>query len=170
MSFNKKYLVLLFVLCSAFKSALSNVSVTPANAGTCLNVSPGAYLPIGNIIITEGAASDLATQTNTTLILTAPAGFTFQFGVGTLAYTPARNITAATVSVTLTTITVTLTTSGTSLIDQITISGVNARASATNLTGTILRKPPSGGTATIVGDLTGGGIIHVTFSAEDLVP
>ncbi len=141
----------------------ANVTVTPANAGNCLNVSPGAYLPIGNIVITENLNNDFTVQTNTTLVLTAPTGFTFQFGTGSVTFTAARNISAASVSVTLTTITVTISVTGTNLSDQLTISGINARASATNLSGSILRKPPSGGTASIAGNATGAGVVHGTL-------
>jgi hypothetical protein len=145
--------------------AKATVVVTPALQGNCLNVSPAAFLPIGDIIITEGANGDFPTQTNTTLILSAPAGFMFQPGSGNVSFTASRNITAATLNVTLTTITVTLIVSGTNKADALNISGVMARATGTDLTGNIIRKNPGGGTAVITGNAAGAGINHATLSS-----
>lgn len=142
---------------------LANVTVTPANQGICLNVSPGAYQPIGDIVITEGANGDFVAQTSTTLVLTAPTGFSFQIGSGSVLFTPSRNITAASVATTLTTITVTVTVVGINKLDAITITGITARAAAANLTGDITRKNPSGGNAVIAGDAPGGGVNHGTL-------
>lgn len=59
--------------------AFASVSVTAATSGTNIsadkaaNATSPAYTTLGNIVITEGADTDFAaSQSNTTLILTAP--------------------------------------------------------------------------------------------------
>ena len=148
---------------SALKS-FAAVTVTAATGGTCLNISPGAYTTLGNIVILEGANGDFTSpQTNTTLILSAPAGFEFQNATGSVSYQAARNISAASIAVTTTTITVTLSVSGTNKTDRLTISGINVRSLAAGNTGNILR---TGGTATITGDAAGGGIDHGALTSN----
>lgn len=149
---------LLFLLTG---KALAVVTVTPAPNGGCLNTSPGAYLSIGNIVITENNNNDFAVQTNTTLILSAPAGFQFNPGVGSVSYIAGRNFTAASITVTATTITVTLSVNNTNRSDELTISGIEARATSAGVSGNILR---TGGTSSISGNNSGGGINHGTLS------
>lgn len=141
------------------------VTVSPATSGNCLNVTPSAFLPIGNIVITEGANGDFAIQSNKTLILSAPTGFMFQPGSGNVSFLASRNITTASIAVTLTTITVTISVSGIPKADELIISNIYARASTSNVSGNILRKSPGGGTATIAGDVAGAGINHGTLSS-----
>ncbi len=151
-------IALLFLLyCHSF----AVVTVTPASNGSCLNTSPGAYIAIGDIVITENSNNDFAVQTNTTLILSAPAGFQFNPGVGSVSYISGRNFTAASITVTATTITVTISVNNTNRSDALTISGIEARATAAGVSGNILR---TGGTASISGNNTGGGINHGTLS------
>lgn len=137
------------------------VTVTPAPNGGCLNTSPGAYRSIGNIVITENSNNDFAVQNNTTLILSAPAGFQFNPGVGSVSYTAGQNITAAAITVTATTITVTISVINTNRTDALTISGIEARATSAGVSGNILR---TGGSASISGNNTGAGINHGTLS------
>lgn len=154
-------------LMAAFLTALFSgsskavVTVTPAPNGSCLNTSPGAYLAIGDIVITENSNNDFAVQTNTTLILSAPAGFQFNPGVGSVSYISGRNFTAASITVTATTITVTISVNNTNRSDALTISGIEARATSAGVSGNILR---TGGTASISGNNTGGGINHGSLS------
>ncbi len=148
--------------------ANSAVTVTPAPTGTCLNVSPGAYLAIGTIQISENIVTDYAVQAATTLILTAPANFQFNPGVGTVSFTGGRDISSASVAITATTITVTLTVGTNVLMDDLFINGVQARATASASSGQILRLAGSGGTATITGDAPGGGINHGTLMTGGL--
>lgn len=133
-------------------------SVTPASQGTNIpadksanSVSPagGTFTTLGDITITEGQRDDIST--GGTIILTAPTGWKFNTGVGTVSFTASRDITAATIAVTSTTITVTLTIPTTTATDQFVISGIQVKADAgQNLAnnGNILR---TGGTATING-------------------
>ena len=144
----------------------ATVVVTPATNGSCLNVTPGVYSTLGNIVITEGVSSDIPNQTNTTFILTAPTNFEFQAGTGTVSYIAGRNISSATIVVSSTTITITLSSNQTNRWDVLTISGINARALVAGASGNILRLTGSGGTATIVGDAAGGGINHAALTAS----
>ena len=143
-------------------SAYGNVTVTPASGGTNLsadkaaNATLPAWTTLGNIVIAEVANDDLAaSQTNVTLILTAPTGWQFNTGVGTVAYTASRDITAASIAVTGTTITVTFSTDGTgNKADQITISGIQIQATSgatLPASGQIYRNSGSAGTASIAG-------------------
>ena len=145
------------------KTAHAAVTVTPAS-GLCLNIAPGAFTGIGNIIIDENNDADFAVGAFMTLILSAPAGFAFQAGTGTVSYTGSRNITAASIVVAAGTITVTFSTGGTNRDDRMTISGILARSTLAGSAGNILR---TGGTATISGDATGGGINHGTLTSSN---
>ncbi|HRB37894.1 MAG TPA: hypothetical protein PK134_03245, partial [Bacteroidia bacterium] len=157
------YLILMLFFVNVSVNAA--VTVSPATSGNCLNVTPSAFLPIGNIVITEGANGDFAIQSNKTLILSAPTGFMFQPGSGNVSFLASRNITTASIAVTLTTITVTISVSGIPKADELIISNIYARASTSNVSGNILRKSPGGGTATIAGDVAGAGINHGTLSS-----
>jgi hypothetical protein len=134
------------LMCSI--TAHSAVVVTPGN-GYCLPFSPGTFTAIGNIVITENAIDDFANQSGVTIILSAPAGFEFQAGVGTVSFTAGRNISSASITVTSSAITVTYSCPGTNRADVLTISGIQARGTAALLSGTILR---TGGTANISGN------------------
>ncbi|MBK9046462.1 MAG: T9SS type A sorting domain-containing protein [Bacteroidetes bacterium] len=144
-------------------TAHAAVTVTPASSGSCLNLSPGAYLAIGDIVIQENNNGDFSSAGGSrTLILSAPANFQFQAGVGNVTYQAGRNITAASIAVAAGTITVTYTCSNTNRSDRMTISGIMARATAVPASGNIVR---TGGTGTINGDATGGGVNHGTLTA-----
>ncbi len=160
----KKFFFWCLVLLPAFVKA--NVTVTPAASGTCLQVTPGAFSSIGTISIAEGAMTDFASpQTNVTLILTAPANFEFNPGVGSVSYTAGRNITFASVAVTSTTVTVTLSVSGTNRIDNLYINNLQMRGLTAMASGQILRSL-SGGTAVIAGNDPGAGVNHGTLSSN----
>src|SRR5207247_7812837 len=113
-----------------------SVIVTPASGGTTLSADKAAdaaspqYTTLGNIAIAESgsAKGDFATGTNKTLILTAPSGWAFNPGAGSVSFTSGKDITAASVAVTSTTITVTLSVGGTASLDTLTISGIQVRA------------------------------------------
>ena len=139
-----------------------SVLVTPASGGTNLSADKAAnaaspqYTTLGNIVIAEGGGTkgDFATGTNKTLILTAPSGWTFNPGAGSVSFNSNKDITAASIAVTSTTITVTLSVSGTANADTLTISGIQVRAtdgSALPSSGDILRTSANPGTATISG-------------------
>jgi hypothetical protein len=121
----------------AFGSSQSraNVAITSPAGGNnipadkALNSTNGAgFTALGNIVITEGAATDFAAGNNQTLILSAPTGWQFNPGVGTVTFTGSRNITAATISVTASTLTVTFSANGIDKLDVLTIGGVQVQA------------------------------------------
>src|SRR5882724_1241250 len=68
---------------------------------------------LGSIVITEGAITDFAPGASQTLILTAPDGWRFTAGVGSVGFTGSRDITAASIGVTTSNVTVTLSVGGT---------------------------------------------------------
>jgi hypothetical protein len=138
------------------------VVVTPITNGSCLAVSPGAYTVMSNIIVTEGVASDISTGAAQTFILSAPAGFQFNPGSGTVIFTAGMDITSTSMVVTAATITVTISVGSNTKLDAFRIRNVGVRATASNVTGNILR---TGGTITITGNATGGGVSHGLLSA-----
>ncbi len=158
---------LFFCLVIFSVSTYAGVIVTPAPNGSCLNILPGAYTSIGTIIITENSNGDIGSANNKTLILTAPAGFQFNPGTGSVSYALGKNITSASLVVTSTTITVTFSTSGTNKKDALSISGIQARATSTGVSGSIQRTA-AGGTASISGDANGGGVDHGTLTCAGI--
>ena len=92
-----KNLVVLLTLCFLLKSniAESAVTITPITNGSCLAISPGAFTTMSNIVVTEALVGDIGIGAGTTFILTAPAGFEFSAGWGSVTYTAGRDITSA---------------------------------------------------------------------------
>lgn len=137
------------------------VGVTAATGGTNIsadnaaNATSPAYTPLGDIVIAETAGTDFAaSQTNETLILTVPTGWSFKASTGTVS-SPSGEITATAIAVTTSAITVTLSTNaGTTNLDTLTISGIQVRADdGGNVSGSgnIQRTSGNPGTATIAG-------------------
>lgn len=95
-----------------------SVLVTAANNGTnvsadkAVNSDLGSgWTALGQITIQEQLVNDFAaSQTNATLILTAPTNRQFKSGSCTAYYLPGQDVTAASYSTTDTTITITFTT------------------------------------------------------------
>lgn len=152
-------MLLLLNVCKA------NVTVTPGTNGSCIAILPGTYATLGTITISEGVNTDMAVQANKTLVLTIPAGFQFNPGSGTVSFTNGRNISLASIAVSATNITVTFTVTGTNKLDNLFISNVGVIGTIPNSTGQILRLM-AGGTATIAGDVSGGGINHGSLSSS----
>lgn len=124
-------------LISINNSCIINVITTTiaiVNAPTINFVScsyPTGYQTLGNIVITEQVKGNVKIGTNVTIVLTAPANFQFLAGTGSVTHVTGKNISSSSIVVTATTITVTYTCGGTnSLADQITISGIQVRATA----------------------------------------
>ena len=144
--------------------ALASVTVTPATGGTSISADSagGTYTSLGYIRIAEGSNSDFASsQTNKTLILTAPGGFQFNAAqTPSISYTTSRDITSATVAISATQITVTFSTDGyANRSDTITIGATTAiqvrPAAGTPLAnGQIYRATSNPGTGTINGIIT----------------
>ncbi len=159
-----KSLVLgLISLMSVYSTSFGAVTVGAATGGACLNVTPGSYTQLSWITIKEVAAGDIPTpQTGATIVLTAPAGFEFNPGVGTLQITGGGDIINKSLTVTSSTITVGFDVTGTSVVNNIRIKFIEVRALASNISGDVVR---TGGTAVITGDATGSGISHANLIA-----
>jgi len=156
--------ITLIIMTTVILSTKASVSVTVATGGIGIsadkayNATTPAYSTLGNIVITEGANADFAAQSGTTLILTAPSGWQFNAGVGSVSFTASRNITSAAISVSSSAITVTISVTGTSLTDALTISGIQVQATVGGTlpaSGNILRTTANPGTATIAGITNG---------------
>src|SRR5437867_1995947 len=159
--------------------ALANVAVTAASGGTSLsadraqNGAAPLFTTLGNIVIAEPGNSkgDIAAGANVTLILTAPSGWSFNAGVGTVSFTTGNDITTASVSAATSAITVTITVGGTSKQDTLTISGIQVQATdGGNIpaSGNFFRASGNPGTATIAGivnDSTSFGALSQTLGA-----
>jgi hypothetical protein len=131
---------------------------------------PTAYGSLGNIILTEGGNTDFgagSAQTNVTFILSAPANFEFQAGVGSVSFTAGRNITAASIVVTTTTITVTFSNcqggACGGAIDVMTISGIMVRGTTAITPASLIVR--TGGNAVITGADLGGPSYGTLFSS-----
>src|SRR5215472_4904346 len=113
---------------------LADVTITSPTGGVnvsadyAVNSTNGpAFLPLGNIVITEGLSDDFAAGDNQTLILSVPPGWQFQAGVGTVSFTGSRDITSASIAVTTSDATITLTVKGTNNLDVLTIGGLQVQ-------------------------------------------
>jgi hypothetical protein len=142
----------------------SAVAINDAPNG--LNLCAGTPTLIGSISIAEVTCpTDFGIGAGKTLILTAPAGYSFSAGVGTVS-APSGDITATAISVAATTITVTLTVASNTNFDFLTIDGIKVTATAGAAAGSILRLAgAAGGTAVITGDAAGAG---AAFTHGDL--
>ncbi|HEX5001305.1 MAG TPA: T9SS type A sorting domain-containing protein [Bacteroidia bacterium] len=165
----KNYILGIFaaLMLAFMMPASANVTVRSAGGGTCLDIAPGGYTTLTNIIFTEVSSADFAVQSGTTLILTAPAGFEFLAGAGSVTFTAGMDITSASMVVTTSTITVTLNIPTNTKMDVLKIRNIQARATSANAFGKILRTA-TGGTATIAGDAAGAGIDHGSLTAKGL--
>ncbi len=160
----KSYIAFIAVCSLFFNSPVQAATVvTSATGGTCLNVTPGAYKMLSNIILTEAAVTDMSIQAGTTFILTAPAGFQFRPGFGSVVFTAGRDISSATLSVTATTITVTLNVPTNVNLDVLRIRSIEVRSLVPYATGNILRTV-AGGTAVIAGNAPGAGVNHASLT------
>ncbi len=166
----------LLAVCST--RILANVTITQPTGGQNISAdkaldsaSGAAFTALGNIVITEGAATDFAVGTSQTLILTPPNGWRFNAGVGTVTFQGSRDITAASVAVTASTITVTVSVGGTGKLDILTIGSVQVQpltgANAPN-PGYIKRLSSNPGTEAIAGvvnDSTPFALLYTTAGA-----
>ena len=163
--------------------ARANVSVTAASGGAnvsadkALNGAVPAFTTLGNIVIAEPVnpfKADFATGTNKTLILSAPVGWRFNAGVGSVSFASGNNITAASISVATSNLTVTLTVSGSNAIDSLTLSGLQMQAvegGTLPVAGSIVRSSGNPGTASIAGitnDVTSFGPLSQAIGARRL--
>ncbi|MFH1800918.1 MAG: filamentous hemagglutinin N-terminal domain-containing protein, partial [Candidatus Omnitrophota bacterium] len=155
----------------------AGVAITAATGGTGISAdnaadaSSPAWTTLTDIVIAESNKKDFNKETtNVTLVLTAPAGWTFNAGIGTVSHITGKDISSSSISVTSSTVTVTLTVgSESSSGDAITIHGIQVQAlqgAALPSSGNIL----SSGTATINGITNGstnfGSLSQVAGAAQ----
>ncbi len=161
----KRLYTVIFLLSISATMTFGQVSVTAATGGidlvrgTAANGSAPAYTALGNIVITEALVSDVKqSQSNATMILTAPSNWQFNTASGNVATTAGDDITAISISVAANAITITLSTAngnqGMNTLDEITISNIQVQAIDGNVTpsaGNILRSSANAGDAVING-------------------
>lgn len=139
---------------------IAEAAVTAAAGGTNIsadnaaNATSPAYTTLGDIVMTESAATDIPdSQLNETLILTAPSGWEFNAGTGSATASSLGDLTIDSTVVTPSTITVTFSSdSNADETDTITISGIQVRATegaAITSAGDILRTSGNPGSAVI---------------------
>jgi hypothetical protein len=124
----------------------STVTVNNASSSIC----SGSFQSIGNIIISETGAGDFNVGASKTLTLTLSNTSEFVISNSGVSATGASaDVSGLSVSVGLTSLTLTYTVTGTTVLDNITISGVKIYATGVATTATFLR---TGGN----GDMDGG--------------
>lgn len=121
-----------------FINANAAITVTAGSGGTniCANqaqtgITP-AFTTLGNIVISETINTDITLGVHA-LVINAPAGWRFNTGAApTLTFTAARNIVFVNNGgFTATALTVNIVTSGTTLLDAVTIAGLQVQATTT---------------------------------------
>ncbi len=142
--------------------SMSQVTVTAATGWTTLCNTYVAQT--GNIVITESAAkNEIQAAAGGTLILTAPTGYEFNPGTGSISFSGtspgSADLTAISMVVSAASLTITFTTDGSNgKLDVITITGIEAKASVLTppaASGSILRTVANPGTATVTGVTNG---------------
>ncbi|HEY8658122.1 MAG TPA: hypothetical protein VIL78_03750, partial [Hanamia sp.] len=110
------------------KSYAQVIITSPSLTVTTCGNFPTAYFTLSDIIIKETSSGDFSPATNLTLVLSVPANFEFQPGIGIVSYAASANISSAAISVTASTITITYSSNtNTNKIDALTISGISIR-------------------------------------------
>lgn len=171
--FMKKIYALLALLVSLLvgKNALAAITVTPATNGTgiCANLAIGGTTPgfttLGTITVAEGAVGDITTGFRT-LVINAPAGWQFNTGAApTINFTPGRNITfAVNGGFTATQLTIFVNVSAATLLDAITIAGLQVQATSTGAAAGNIRASSATGFTGITTGVTNFGSLSLTPS------
>ncbi|MES2396787.1 MAG: gliding motility-associated C-terminal domain-containing protein [Bacteroidota bacterium] len=160
-------MTILLLASSVFNNGFAQVVITaPSVTVTATCQFPTPYSTLGDIVITETSNNDFATTggVNKTLILAAPGNFQFLTPpVGMTITGISTDITILSISsVTATKITITLRVAATTVMDVITISGIQVRGTnSPSGPSTLKREGPS--TAVINGDVTN--TPHATFTS-----
>ena len=150
-------LLAVFFMLFGFSSMFGQVTINTANGSINSCTYPTSYVALGNIFLEENQNANFGFALQNfdyTFIITAPANFEFQPGVGSVAFRGGEDITAASINVTANTITVTYRSSQmnrTNGDDRLTISGINFRGITAPSTGNMTRTALGGGTGIING-------------------
>jgi gliding motility-associated-like protein len=158
---------------SIVNNAFAQVAITaPSLSVTATCQFPTPYSTLGNIVITETSNNDFATTgvVNRTLILTAPTNFQFLTPpVGISISGISTDITILSISsVTANKITINLRVAATTVLDVVTISGIQVRGTGSP-TGPSTLKRDAASTAVINGDVTNTPHAAFTSIARDPV-
>jgi hypothetical protein len=153
-----KVLFLALLLCCMNFRGYATITVTKASASICKNYASSGLAPhwttLGTMKLTEKTTKDMGNTTGSwtiTLVLAAPAGWQFNTAVNpALGYTAGANVTGVTKSTfTSTALTIVIAGTNNTLIDVVTITGLQVQATSTSsVTGNI---KPSSVTGTITG-------------------
>ena len=166
----KSLFLLLFTLLG-FSDAFGQVTINTANGSINSCTYPTSYVALGNIFLEENQNANFGfafQNFDYTFIITAPANFEFEPGVGSVAFRGGEDITAASVNVTANTITVTYRSNQmnrTNGDDRLTISGINFRGITAPSTGNMTRTTLGGGTGVING--AGSGSVYGTLTSTN---
>lgn len=154
--------LLLFASAFVFNNLSAQVTITaPSISVTATCQFPTPYSVLGDIVITETATNDFAVQSAKTLILNAPANFTFKPFTGSVSGL-SPDITALSMVVASNAITVTFTAGSVGALDVVTISGIQVRGNnGPTAASTVKRGALS--TSTIAGDITN--TVHATLTS-----
>ncbi len=156
---------IIFVFMISTTATVGQVSITAATGGinitrsTAVNGSSPAYSTLGDIVITETLDNDIKqSQTNNTLILSAPSNWQFNPSAGTVNVTLGSDIQNISMAVSSSTITVSLSTANGNVrmntVDEIKISGIQVQpidGNYADTSGEILQTSAASGTAKING-------------------
>ncbi len=146
---------------------VSGVSIDNATtvAGTLIICSPGGFVALEDIVVTENNNNDFATGSNQTFGLSLPPGIEFNTMTGSVSRTSGTDLAAAmSMTVGATNLLITYTVNATRGIDEFTISGLEVQAVGTG-SGNIIRiASGEGGNGIIAGDAPGDGVSHGTLN------
>ena len=159
-------------LLTVHSDVMASVNITKASGGSGISADKSAnatspdYTTLGDVVITENVVGDFSIGTNVTFSLSSPTGWSFNaLAAVSASELPGNDISSAVVtSVTSSLISIQLTISGNTMMDALTISGIEVRA---NEGGNV---PGSGnitkrGTAVISGCVTGAILGLISQSA-----
>ena len=164
-TFKFKLITILLFASAAFNNSFSQVTITAPSlfdSATCEFPTP--YVTLDDIVITETAPGDFATTggINKTLILTAPANFSFLVATGSVLGISADITNLSISSVTANKITITFRVATTTTLDVVTISDIQVRG-INSPSGPSTLKRDAASTSVINGDVTN--TVHATFTS-----
>jgi hypothetical protein len=146
-------------------ASFGQVTITKPSLSFTACSYPSSYVALGNLRFDETTNADIAAGNGQTIVISAPANFEFEPGVGSIDILTGRNIRSnnLVLNVTASTITATFDCDGTNKLDIFQISGLRVRvtsAASTSFT-------RSGGTASISGLAIGTALTN-TISGQSL--
>jgi gliding motility-associated-like protein len=140
------------------------ITITSSSTAVC----EGNFTTIPDIVFTESEESNIEVGSHTLSFEFSGAGYTFAANTGSVSVLASRNLSSTSIAVTSTSVVITYTASAETLIDKITISGLQVSSSnAANGTVNIVR---TSGTALIDGLISGTVVSSVSTTARPAAP